>query len=92
MLCYVVLYAFEGVEMNPWDVPVIQKRIVETCKMKGVHPPAYLPPTDHLLLNSLSVCVFVSILFISLLLSNLLLLLLLLLLVVLVVALQGSLW
>ena len=21
-----------GVEMNPWDVPVIQKRIVETCK------------------------------------------------------------
>ena len=24
-----------GVEMNPWDVPVIQKRIVETCKMLG---------------------------------------------------------
>ena len=24
-----------GVEMNPWDVPVIQKRIVETCKLLG---------------------------------------------------------
>ena len=24
-----------GVEMNPWDVPVIQKRIVETCKILG---------------------------------------------------------
>jgi len=24
-----------GVEMNPWDVPVIQKRIVETCKVLG---------------------------------------------------------
>ena len=24
-----------GVEMNPWDVPVIQKRIVETCKKFG---------------------------------------------------------
>lgn len=24
-----------GVEMNPWDVPVIQKRITETCKMLG---------------------------------------------------------
>jgi len=24
-----------GVEMNPWDVPVIQKRIVETCKIFG---------------------------------------------------------
>lgn len=24
-----------GVEMNPWDVPVIQKRIVETCKIIG---------------------------------------------------------
>jgi pyruvate kinase len=24
-----------GVEMNPWDVPVIQKRIVETCKAQG---------------------------------------------------------
>lgn len=24
-----------GVEMNPWDVPVIQKRIVETCKLMG---------------------------------------------------------
>ncbi len=24
-----------GVEMNPWDVPVIQKRIVETCKGLG---------------------------------------------------------
>ena len=24
-----------GVEMNPWDVPVIQKRIVETCKFLG---------------------------------------------------------
>ena len=24
-----------GVEMNPWDVPVIQKRIVETCKNMG---------------------------------------------------------
>ena len=24
-----------GVEMNPWDVPVIQKRIVETCKKLG---------------------------------------------------------
>lgn len=24
-----------GVEMNPWDVPVIQKRIVETCKYLG---------------------------------------------------------
>lgn len=21
--------------MNPWDVPVIQKRIVETCKLLG---------------------------------------------------------
>lgn len=24
-----------GVEMNPWDVPVLQKRIVETCKYQG---------------------------------------------------------
>jgi hypothetical protein len=24
-----------GVEMNPWDVPVLQKRIVETCKFLG---------------------------------------------------------
>mmetsp|Transcript_2844 Transcript_2844/g.4355 ORF Transcript_2844/g.4355 Transcript_2844/m.4355 type:complete len:580 (-) Transcript_2844:159-1898(-) len=24
-----------GVEMNPWDVPVLQKRIVETCKLLG---------------------------------------------------------
>lgn len=24
-----------GVEMNPWDVPVIQKRIVDTCKILG---------------------------------------------------------
>ena len=24
-----------GVEMNPWDVPVIQKQIVETCKLLG---------------------------------------------------------
>jgi len=24
-----------GVEMNPWDVPVMQKRIVETCKELG---------------------------------------------------------
>jgi len=24
-----------GVEMNPWDVPVLQKRIVETCKTMG---------------------------------------------------------
>ena len=24
-----------GVEMNPWDVPLIQKRIVETCKIFG---------------------------------------------------------
>jgi pyruvate kinase len=24
-----------GVEMHPWDVPVIQKRIVETCKLLG---------------------------------------------------------
>jgi pyruvate kinase len=24
-----------GVEMNPWDVPVIQKRIIETCKLLG---------------------------------------------------------
>lgn len=24
-----------GVEMNPWDVPVIQKRIIETCKVLG---------------------------------------------------------
>ena len=24
-----------GVEMNPWDVPVIQKRIVETSKIYG---------------------------------------------------------
>ncbi len=24
-----------GVEMNPWDVPVVQKRIVETCKVRG---------------------------------------------------------
>jgi len=24
-----------GVEMNPWDVPVLQKRIVETCKTHG---------------------------------------------------------
>ena len=24
-----------GVEMNPWDVPVIQRRIVETCKIYG---------------------------------------------------------
>lgn len=24
-----------GVETNPWDVPVIQKRIVETCKLLG---------------------------------------------------------
>jgi len=24
-----------GVEMNPWDVPIIQKRIVETCKLLG---------------------------------------------------------
>jgi Pyruvate kinase, barrel domain len=29
-----------GVEMNPWDVPVIQKRIVDTCKMLGM--------TDHI--------------------------------------------
>lgn len=24
-----------GVEMNPWDVPVIQRRIIETCKLLG---------------------------------------------------------
>ena len=24
-----------GVEMNPWDVPIIQKRITETCKIFG---------------------------------------------------------
>ncbi len=24
-----------GVEMAPWDVPVLQKRIVETCKLLG---------------------------------------------------------
>ena len=24
-----------GVEMNPWDVPVIQKRIIESCKLLG---------------------------------------------------------
>jgi hypothetical protein len=24
-----------GVEMNPWDVPVLQKKIVETCKRLG---------------------------------------------------------
>jgi pyruvate kinase len=24
-----------GVEMNPWDVPVIQKRILETCRSMG---------------------------------------------------------
>lgn len=32
-----------GVEMNPWDVPVLQKRIVETCKQLGKPVVRYLP-------------------------------------------------